>query len=99
MPSIDPSLLGAHLDADAPVETIRYLGAKSKRELNAINIRTVGELVNYGVVDAFIAVRQVGHPVTLNFLWAMFAGLMDVDIHTLPREFKDAVCAELESGT
>lgn len=96
MPSIDPSKFGTHLGTDAPVDAIRYLGAKSKRELNAINIRTVGDLVNYGVVDAFIAVRQTGHPVTLNFLWAMFAGLMDMDIHALPREFKDAVCAQLD---
>lgn len=95
MAPIDPLRLGAHLDADDPVEAIRYLGEKSKRELNAINIRTVGELVNYGVIDAYMAVKARGCPVTLNFLWAMFAGLMDVDFHALPREFKDAVKSEL----
>lgn len=95
MAPIDPLRLGAHLDADDPVEAIRYLGEKSKRELNAINIRTVGELVNYGVIDAYLAVKARGYPVTLNFLWAMFAGLMDIEFHAIPRDFKDAVKKEL----
>lgn len=91
----DPLTLGAHLDMDAPVETVRYLGPKSKHELNTLNIQTVGDLVNYGVIDAYLAVKAAGYPVTLNFLWAMFAGLMDVDFHTLPKDFKEAVKTEL----
>ncbi len=88
-------ILGAHLDTSAPVESIRYLGPKSKHELNAINIQTVGDLVNYGVVDAYLAVKAEGCPVTLNFLWAMFAGLMDVDFQALPPDFKRAVKKQL----
>ena len=94
----DPFSLGAHLKPDAPVESIRYLGPKSKRELNALNIMTVADLVNYGVIDAFLAVRAAGHPVTLNFLWAMFAGLMNVDFHAVPRELKEAVKKELATS-
>lgn len=96
MPDIDPLTLGAHLDPGAPVEAVRYLGDKSRRELNAINIRTVGDLVNYGVIDAYLTVKAQGHPVTLNFLWAMFAGLMDVEFHDLPKEFKQAVKRQLD---
>ena len=87
--------LGAHLDMKAPVETIRYLGPKSKHELNALNIQTVGDLVNYGVIDAYLAMKAAGYPVTLNFLWAMFAGLMDVEFHALPKDFKEAVKGQL----
>ena len=91
----EPLTLGAHLNKDAPVDTIRYLGPKSRRELNALNIQTVGDLVNYGVIDAYLDVKAAGCPVTLNFLWAMFAGLMDLDFHALPTDFKDAVKREL----
>lgn len=95
MRTVDPLRLGAHMDPDAPVETVRYLGPKSKHELNALDIQTVGDLVNYGVIDAFLDVKARGYPVTLNFLWAMFAGLMDVDFHALPKDFKDAVKQQL----
>lgn len=97
MSSVDPMPLGAHLNPDDPVDSVRYLGPKSKRELNELNIMTVADLVNYGVIDAFLAVKAAGHPVTLNFLWAMFAGLMDLDFHKIPKEFKGAVKSELKS--
>lgn len=91
--------IGAHLDDDAPIESVRYLGPKSKAELNAVQIFTVGDLKKKGAIDAYLEVKDRGFPVSLNFLWAMFAGLMGVDFHKIPPEFKDAVKAQLESPT
>ena len=89
---------GAHLDDDAVVETIRYLGPISKKELNAIGVHTVGDLKERGIIEAYLQVKERGYPVNLNFVWAMFAGLMDVDFHKIPPEFKDAVKTQLESA-
>ena len=95
----EPSLfeIGAHLDDAAPVETVRYIGPKSKVELNAIGIHTVGDLKRVGVIDAYLAIRNSGFPATINFVWAMFAGLLGVDFHRIPLEFKAAVRAELDA--
>lgn len=88
--------IGAHLDDSAPVESVRYIGSKSKTELNAIGIATVGDLKRIGVIDAYLIIKNKGLPVTFNFIWAMFAGLVGVDFHRIPTEFKAAVRAELE---
>lgn len=91
--------LGAHLDNKEAVEIIRYLGIKSRDQLNKVGIFTVGDLKQEGAIEVYLRLKQAGFPVTLNFLWAMFAGLMDVDLHKLPIEFKEAVKKELDSAT
>ncbi len=44
MVDFDPVQIGGHLDDNAQVESVRYLGPKSKDILNAIDIYTVGDL-------------------------------------------------------
>ena len=90
--------IGAHLDDAAPVESVRYIGPKSKVELNAIGILTVGDLKRIGVIDAYLTIKRKGYPASINFVWAMFAGLLGVDFHRIPLEFKAAVRAELEAA-
>lgn len=90
--------VGTHLDDNAPIETVRYLGPKSKADLNAIGVYTVGHLKTKGVIDAFLEMKALGHHVGLNFVWAMFAGLLGVDFHKIPPEFKEAVKAQLDSS-
>jgi len=89
--------IGAHLDDSAPVESIRYMGPTSKTQLNAIGIFTVGDLKRMGAIDTYLAVKATGYPVSLNFVWAMFAGLMGIDFGKIPPEFKVAVKAELQA--
>lgn len=96
--AVDFLEIGAHLDEDAPVESLRYIGPKSKAELNAIEIITVGDLKRIGVIDAYLIIKNKGFPVSINFVWAMFAGLMGMDFHRIPQEFKAAVRAELEAA-
>ena len=99
MPSdINFTEIGAHLDDDAVVESVRYIGPKSKIELNAIGIITVGDLKRVGVIDAYLTIKSTGYPVTINFIWAMFAGMLGVDFHLVPLEFKDAVKAQLKAA-
>ncbi|MBL4839005.1 MAG: TfoX/Sxy family DNA transformation protein [Kordiimonadaceae bacterium] len=95
---IDIAEIGAHLDDAALVETVRYIGPKSKIELNAIGIITVGDLKRVGVIDAYLTIKGTGYPVTINFVWAMFAGLLGVDFHLVPPEFKEAVRAQLDKA-
>jgi DNA transformation protein and related proteins len=90
--------IGAHLDDSAPVESVRYIGPKSKIELNAIGIITVGDLKRVGVIDAYLTIKNTGLPVSINFVWAMFAGLLGVDFNRVPPEFKAAVRAELKAA-
>ncbi|NVJ97921.1 MAG: TfoX/Sxy family DNA transformation protein [Alphaproteobacteria bacterium] len=96
MTEFDPFQIGNHLDDALPVEAVRYLGPKSKDTLNAIGIHTVGELKNAGVIDTYLRIKQAGFPASLNFVWAMYAGLMGVDFHRVPSEFKEAVKAEIK---
>lgn len=93
--SFDLFEIGAHLDDARPVESVRYIGAKSKVALNDIGILTVGDLKRIGVIDAYLAMISGGVPANINFVWAMFAGLLGVDFHGIPLEFKAAVRAEL----
>lgn len=90
--------IGAGLDDTLPVESIRYLGPKSKRELNAIGIKTVGDLKSIGVIDAYLMVKARGWTVNINFVWAMYAGLLGVDFDKIPAEFKEAVRKELAAA-
>tara|TARA_R110002096_G_scaffold313811_1_gene508120 strand:- start:388 stop:693 length:306 start_codon:yes stop_codon:yes gene_type:complete len=96
MNAMDFLEIGAHLPDAAPIETVRYLGPKSKAELNAIGVFTVGDLKSKGVIDAFLEIKAKGYPVSLNFVWAMFAGMLGVDFHKIPPEFKDAVKVQLD---
>jgi len=90
--------IGAHLDDASPVESVRYIGPKSKVALNDIGIFTVGDLKRIGVIDAYLQIKNTGLGSNINFVWAMFAGLLGLDFHRIPPEFKAAVRAQLEEA-
>jgi DNA transformation protein len=98
MDNINLFEIGAQLNDADPVESVRYIGPKSKVELNAIGIITVGDLKRTGVIEAYLTIKAKGYPVTINFVWAMFAGLLGLDFHRIPAEFKAAVRAQLEAA-
>jgi len=95
---VDMFEIGGGLDDKAPVESLRYMGPTSKTQLNAIGIKTIGDLKCTGVIDTYLAVQATGYPVNLNFAWAMYAGLMGVEFGNIPTDFKQAVRTEM-AGT
>jgi len=89
--------IGAHLKDAAAIETVRYIGQMSKTALNAIGVFTVGDLKAMGIIDAYLRVKQQNYSVSINFIWAMFAGFLGVDFHKILPEFKEAARKELQT--
>jgi len=83
-------------DLGEPIETLRNLGAASGEAMRAVGIRTIGDLERIGAVAAFKLVKRVRPDATLNWLWAMAAGLKDMDLRELSAESKDRLRSELE---
>ena len=50
-------------------------------------------------IDAYLEMKSRGFAVSKNFLWAMYAGLLGVDFHKIPPEFKDVVNKQLASAS
>ncbi|MEQ9813869.1 MAG: TfoX/Sxy family protein [Azospirillaceae bacterium] len=88
--------LGAVADA-AAIGQLRNLGPRSAAWLVAAGIGTVGELRRLGAVAAFRRVRaNAAAGVSLNLLWAMAAGLLDMHWTHLPADIKSRLLNELE---
>ncbi len=83
-------------DLGEPIETLRNLGPASGEAMRAVGIRTIGDLQRIGPVAAFQLVKRVRPNATLNWLWAMAAGLKDLDLRELSTETKDRLRSELE---
>lgn len=76
---------------------MRNLGPKSEDTLASIDIRTPAQLAMRGALDAFIALKQSGQPVSLNMLWAMEGALSDRDWLEVVRDDKLHLLNELEA--
>ena len=65
------------------VAELRNLGPKSARLLKEAGISTLEELRELGAIAAYKRLQfQFGKQVSLNFLWAMAAGLENRDWHS-----------------
>jgi DNA transformation protein len=78
-----------------PIESVRNLGPKTAKALADVGIRTRSDLETVGAVEAYIRLKTRGGNVSLNALYAMQAGLMDVDWRHLPGELKAALREEV----
>ena len=76
---------------------LRNLGPKSEEMLAAIHVRTPDELAARGAIAAFIALKQAGHPASLNMLWALEGALSDRDWREVARDDKLRLLTELEA--
>jgi DNA transformation protein len=76
---------------------LRNLGPKSEALLPAIGIHTPEDLAARGAVDAFIALKQSGVPISLNALWAMEGALTGRDWREVIRTDKLRLLLELEA--
>ena len=84
------------LDDDAPVGRLRNLGPKSVLVLAQAGVRTVGELRLLGAARAYARIKQAAPKgTTVNFLWAMAAGLEDRDWRGLSAEERAALLREV----
>jgi len=81
----------------AAVGRLRNLGPRSAAWLAAAGIDTVGALRRLGAVAAFRRVRATAPAgVSLNLLWALAAGLLDMHWTHLPADIKSRLLDELE---
>jgi hypothetical protein len=90
--------VGEGVADDTPVAALRWLGAKSGAQLGAIGIHTAGDLKRVGVIEAYLMMKRAGMPASLNFVWAMYAGLMGWDFRAIAPEFKAAVKAAIRDA-
>lgn len=77
--------------SDQAVLAVRNLGPKMAEWLGAIGISSRADLEEIGAVEAWIRLRASRPGVSLIALYAMQAGLMDIDWRELPDAFKAAL--------
>lgn len=85
------------IDPDAPVSSLKNLGPSSERWLGELGVRTVGDLVAYGPLEAYQAMKRLRpREVSLNALYAMVGGLMGLHWTQLPPELKEELRASAQ---
>jgi DNA transformation protein and related proteins len=83
----------------APIGNLKNLGSASTEWLRAVGIRTIAALERLGPVDAYRLVRRTHPQASLKLLWALAAGLADLEWRELPDANKERLLAELREGS
>ncbi|HEV7280009.1 MAG TPA: TfoX/Sxy family protein [Pirellulaceae bacterium] len=83
--------------SERPIESLRNLGPASAAWLREAGVETVEDLARLGAVVAYRLVKRREPKASLNLLWALAAGLDDIDWRDLSAERKAALKAELGS--
>lgn len=78
-----------------PIENLRNLGPASCAWLRDVGIQTVSDLKRVGAAGALRMVQRRHRQASLNLLWAMAAGLKDIDWRELDAEEKDRLRQQL----
>jgi len=73
------------------------LGPKSAKMLVAAGITSVAELEDHGAVDAYLAIKREGIPVSINMLYAIHGALTNVPWNKLDREQREDLIMELDA--
>ncbi len=80
-----------------PIENLRNLGPTSAAWLREVGIGTIAELARLGPAVAYRLVKQRESKASLNLLWALAAGVKDMDWRELSEEEKEKLrCAVAE---
>jgi hypothetical protein len=77
-----------------PIENLRNLGSTSAAWLREAGIGTITELSRMGSVAAYRLVKSRQPKTSLNLLWALAAGLLDVDWRELSDREKERLRLE-----
>lgn len=80
-----------------PIEELVGIGRTSAKWLREVGIDSREDLEEVGVVEAFRRVRAGNHHGTLNLLWALQGGLMEVHWTKVPLALREQLRDELES--
>ncbi len=85
--------------ASGSIINLRNIGPKSARLLEQIGVSTIEDLHELGSINAYIKL-QFSFPdeISLNFLWAMYAGLQDRDWRGLGEQEKQGLKSQLIEG-
>ncbi len=78
------------------ISEMHNLGPKSAKMLADAGIKTVAELEDYGAVDAYLAIKREGIPVSLNMLYAIYGALSGVQWNTIDRVERANLIMELD---
>jgi DNA transformation protein and related proteins len=78
-----------------PIENLRNLGSTSAAWLRDADIRTIADLRDVGPVFAYMRVKSGNQRVTLNLLWALAAGLKDIDWRDITDKKKQKLLSEI----
>ncbi|HYD82256.1 MAG TPA: TfoX/Sxy family protein [Paucimonas sp.] len=76
---------------------LRNLGPKSDAMLASVGIHTHAELAARGAIDAFVALKRAGQPVSLNLLWALEGALTGRHWRDVARDDRLRLLNELEA--
>ena len=76
--------------------SLRNIGPKSSRWLHKVGINSVENLFEVGVVDAYLRAK-VAFPdqVSLNLLYALQGGMLNIHWQDLPQEMKEMLRREV----
>lgn len=80
-----------------PIENLRNLGPASAAWLREVGITTIAELTRVGPAAAYSLVKTKQPKASLNLLWALAAGLLDLDWRELSDEEKDRLRGEVKA--
>ncbi len=80
-----------------PIEHLRNLGPKTSQLLRDVGVATIEDLRKIGPVEAYCRLKSLSpRTVSFNALWAMQAGLLNIDWRQLPDEIKSELRLALE---
>jgi hypothetical protein len=77
---------------------VRNIGPKSKQWLASIDVHTMDDIVNLGVLETYKRVKAAyPEKVSLNLLYALQAALLDLPWNELPPDIKEELKQQVES--
>lgn len=81
--------------SESPIESLRNLGPASAAWMREAGVATVEDLKRLGPVVAYRLVKRREGKASLNLLWALAAGLEDLDWRELSATTKERLKAAL----
>lgn len=81
------------------ISKLRNLGPKSAEWLEQVGIATIEQLGEIGVVEAYLRVKTaMPKRASLNLLYGMQAGMMNIHWKDLPPDMRQALKAQAETA-
>ena len=85
------------VDDDMPIASVLNLGPKSAEWLEAVEIKSLGDLKKLGAVEAYWKVKQAGYNVSLNLLYAWEGAISDTHWNKLSHDDRHRLMIELDA--